>query len=160
VTNVAGTTERVNTKTFLEEIAELMPEWDSVNNDPRFMDWLQQMNPLTGKPYSVDFYAARDAKDAPRIVNYFRTFGDVAPIATAPMAPAAPTTPSLESLVVPAPGGSSPAPAAPNVRIWTQKGIAEFYKDKANGRWTSNPQAAQALEADLFKAQGEGRVTA
>lgn len=159
LTGVASHTERVVTKTFLESISELMPAWNTVNDDPGFMDWLQQPNPLTGKPYAVDFYAARDAKDAPRIVEFFRTYAGMTPPSVAPSPPAV-TPPSLESLVAPATGGNEPAPAAPNKRVWTQKAIAEFYKDKANGRWVNSPQVAQVLEADLFKAQGEGRVTA
>jgi len=160
LTSVAGDTAKVSAKTFLEEISDLMPTFATVNDDPRFMDWLQLPNPLTGRPYAADFYAARDEKNAPRIVEFFRTFEALTQPPTPPAAPKAPTAPPLEALVTPAQGGTQPATPAPSARIWTQADIAAFYKDKANGRWTSNPQAAMALEADLFKAQGEGRVTA
>ena len=157
---VASTTERVNTKSFLEEISDLMPNFSVVNDDPRFMDWLQQNNPYTGRPYAADFYNARDVKDAPRVVEFFRSFEALTQPPAAPATPKPPAAPSLESLVAPAQGGAQPASPPASARMWTQADIATFYKDKANGRWASNPQAAMALEADLFKAQGEGRVTA
>lgn len=164
---VATKAEKVETKDFFGDITNLMPEWLVVNDDPRFMDWLQQVNPLTGRPYSTDFYAARDDKDAQRIVTFFRTYADLQhvvpagdPRQTTPAAPAAATPPPLSEMVTPNPG-SNPTPQTPaNGKMWTQKAIADFYKDKAAGRYAMNPALATSLEADLFKAQGEGRVAA
>lgn len=159
VTGVASRTEHVSAKTFLDEIRDLMPDFATVNDDPRFMDWLQQMNPLTGRPYSIDFYEARDTNNAARVVEHFRMYAALQ-TPPAPPAPTPPAAPPLAQLVAPAPGAPSSPPPAKNTRVWTSREISEFYKDKAAGRYANNPARAAELEADIFKAQSENRIAA
>jgi hypothetical protein len=164
LSGVVVDTAKVSTRSFLDDIQSLMPDYSKVNDDPRFMDWLQQPSPLTGRPYAVDFYDARDQKDAARIVEFFRMFSSVFPESpppkSQPLAPPPASPPPLSELVAPGAGENVPPGPAPNGRIWTQKAIADFYKDKAAGRYANNPTLASTLEADLFKAQSENRVRA
>lgn len=160
LSGVASSTDKVQIKSFLDEIAELMPNFVTVNDDPQFMQWLNTIDPLSGEPYRVNFYKARDDKSAQRIVRFFQTYAALHPAASPAAAPAAPAAPPLASMVVPEPGANPSAAPQKATKIWTQAQITAFYKDKSQGRWALTPEVAKALEADLFKAQAEGRVAA
>lgn len=151
--NVSKQTSDASAEKFVSTIGTLLTDWEAVNNDPAFMDWLNTYNPLTGRQYAVDFYAARDRFDAVAVVEYFKTYR--ATVAKPRQAP-----PSLDLQISPeSGGGANPQPRA-KAKIWTQADIASFFRDKAQGKYAKNPQQARAMEADLFAAQTENRIVA
>lgn len=162
LSGVNSQVQQVSFSDFLGDVRRMMPEFDAVNQDQRFVDWLKQMNPLTGRAYNVDFWGARDERDAPRIVEYCRMFQQTLTNAV-PQPPAQlpgqVTPPPMAELAAPAPGvDGAPAPTPVPGKTWTNAQVKQFYADKAAGRYKGREGEAKALEADIFKAAGENRI--
>ena len=64
---------------------------------------------------------------------------------------------TLEQLAAPGRARAA-APAPAGKPVWTAEGIAQFYKDVANGVFRGREQDKIATEADLMAAQREGRI--
>jgi hypothetical protein len=74
-------------------------------------------------------------------------------------APAAAPPLTLQSLA--APGGARSAQHQPAEKpMYTAEDISKFFTDCAAGRWRHREQERAAIEADIFRAQHEGRVIA
>lgn len=150
------------------------PDWESINTDPEFHEWLRQPDPFSGLPRQGLMGQAYNAGDSNRTLNFFRAFiydtgkyGETTEhTAARPSAPAQPHTPaapggagpSLQDLA--APGRGRPAsPGAPNEkRTWSAKQIEAFYSDSSRGRFKGREAEYARLEADLNAAMLEGRI--
>lgn len=157
VSGVAEATTDVRTSTFLQSLASMVPDWEAVNFDPGFAEWLLMLNPSTGASFKDAFDDACERHDATRAAWFFNAYK--ASRAPAPTPP--PPPPPISELASPSTQGSS-IPRAPEKsgRMWSEKAIREFYRDKSLGKYVANPAMAAQLEQDIFKAQQEGRVTA
>lgn len=150
--------------------------WRDVNEDPAFAEWLDLRDALSGATRRSMLMAAFEAKDGPRVAAFFKSFISEAPPAppAAQPGPAAPGTPPLQetplqSNRIPlqslaAPGRARPAapvqPGSPAPkRIYKTSEIGAFFDAKARGKYAgADPAAVNAMEQDIFQAQGEGRV--
>lgn len=137
---------------FWTDLKRAIPNWETVNKDPDFHQFLAQIDPISGKQRQVLLNEARDALDAQRVIEIFQlhlknqsqSHGQGRQIPEEEVEPRTARTTEAE----PQGGG--------NKRIWTGKDISQFYKQKAAGRM--DPKEAERLEADIFAAQREGRV--
>lgn len=152
--NVTQQTAENAAEKFLSSLGSILQDWETTNNDPAFMTWLDTFNPLTGRPYAVDFYAARDRFDAIAVAEFFKTYRGLK------AAPRHQTVAPLASQISPESGGGANTATPKAGEIWTPAKIAQFYKDRSNGKYAKNPQQAKALERDIFAAQAEGRIAA
>lgn len=163
---VGTSVERVSMSELVSNIERMMPEFQAVNNDPRFADWLKELNPLTGRQYNIDFLGARDARDAARVVEFCRLYQSLLSPAPAdePQARAPESTvvtPPLSELTTPNSGDNAPAPLALTPgRVWNEGEIKRFYADKSTGKYVGRETLATSLEAEIFKASRENRIRA
>lgn len=116
-----------------------LPEWRTVDVDPKFTAWLQAPHPLFGVPMSAALANARDTKDYPRVKSIFMGYLD----ANGPKAQPNKGTPSpngkdtlpkvkLDTLVAPdgrRRAGAAPQEQAPEVPASPDE-IKAFYRDK------------------------------
>lgn len=140
---------------FWAAINTQVPDWKTINDTQEFKDWLLAKDPITGgnKQYFLD-EASRDF-DAPKVIRFFNEWKRIAAGGPTP----APNTAqdALERMVAPGPARS--APANPNEKKrWTNDEIGKFYADVNRGVYT-NKVERDRIEADIFLAQQEGRVT-
>lgn len=143
-----------------------IPGWEQVNVDPQFLDWLENVDTLTGKKYMDLLADAHERADANRVIHIFRLYkpdlGTGTPAATpAPPAPPAPPTGHIDpnSVIAPATSPAAPAPAnPPAARVWTMGEVDKLYEDKEKGRIT--PSEFVKLEREYLTALAEGRVAA
>lgn len=157
----------------VRELSSLVPGWERLNTSQVFLDWLSQPDPYSGRSRQELLDQAFTAGDTHRVSRFFSGFmtenATVDPPAsqsvgqdTPPVAPSArrlnPVR-SLEALAAPGRGqASTQTPGAPNgQRLWTPVDVSRFYENKRRNRFT--PEQAAALEADLFAAQLDGRLT-
>ena len=60
--------------TFFTNLDKAIPDWETINRDPAFLNWLGQVDPLTGIRRQELLDQAYAAFDAPRVANFFLTF--------------------------------------------------------------------------------------
>lgn len=149
-----------------------VPEWEAMNVDPTYLAWLQEVDPYTGQPRGRLLSQAYEDRDGPRVVAFFKGFkienAAVQPPPAAPAAPAAPPQPAvpevqLETLVAPGTPKAGPQGGAPSdagKRVWNQADAQQLYRsvNEFIKKGKPVPKELRALEADLIRAQAEGRL--
>lgn len=150
------------------ELNRAVPGWVNQNSDPDFINWLQQPEPFSGLKRHDLLTRAYDLQDAGRVIRFFQGYLDEAaatgqrlPATPAPVPPYNGANGKVPLETFTAPGRAAPAPASapPGQKpTYTRAGIAQFYTDKAAGKWRGREVDAANLEADIFRAGPEGRV--
>lgn len=141
-----------------------VPGWRETNDDPLFLDWLNNADPFSGQIRLAMLNEAYTKGDVSRTANFFLAFKREQ-TATSSAGSQQAHTPSQGAGTVPladlaAPGRGRPvsAGASPEKRIWTHAQIAAFYRDAAAGRYAANEDLRKKLENDIFAAGSEGRI--
>lgn len=144
---------------FFRALDGEVPDWQAVNQDPRFLAWLEQVDPVYRQPRRAALTLAREQLDARGVVSIFKVFKQTLEPAVQPPAPApAPKQPSLEQQVVPGSTGA-PAPTAPPAKpLISEREVSAFFTEVAQGKWRGREAQAAAREAEYHLAYTEGRV--
>lgn len=154
-----------NKESVLAHMDEQVPGWRELNEDPIFLEWLDQVDPFSGARRGDLLLDAFKAFDAKRVETFFTGYqkehAAVTPPAPVPPTATAPATQvTLESMVAP----GTPKPGAPRTpdgtdkKIWTRREISNFYREVNSGRFRGTAEQRKAIEADLFAAQNENRI--
>lgn len=158
-----------------EQMTALFPQWQEYNGYDRFIEWVMLPDPYSGAIRQNLMQEAWDAGDARRVNAFFQGFiaeeaalnpagGGPPP---APQAPAAPTngrapaaTPPIALASLAAPGGARSAQHATPAEkpTYTTEDITRFYTEVAAGKWRARDQERAAIDADIMRAQHEGRI--
>ena len=143
---------------FYDALAKQVPDWEQVNGDQRFLEWLGEVDNMTGVARQAYLDDAANRMDLARVVAIFSAFKQsVAPAQQAqPQSQQAQSRKQeLERQVAPSKSKAS-APTETGKRIWTK---AEFER-AMDPRYTKHMSADEAakLEAELDLAVVEGRV--
>lgn len=167
---VGRTAQAAVTTDLLGELTRRVPTWQTQNTNPEFLAWLALPDPYSGVERQKLLLHAFDGQDVDRVVRFFQGYLDEAAATGAAPQPApasVPGTPAngrvpLEKFA--APGKASPAasttpPGSQNKPIYKRSEVTSFYTGKAGGAWRGREAEAAAIEADIFRAQHEGRVT-
>lgn len=140
---------------FYEALARQVPDWEQVNGDQRFLEWLGVTDEMTGVARQAYLDDAANRMDLPRVAAIFNAFKQT----VAPAPQAAPQNQArkqeLERQVAPSKSKAS-TPTESGKRIWSR---AEYERamDPRYNKHLSKEQAAE-LEAELDLAVAEGRV--
>lgn len=168
VQNVAAAQAKTAHELFYEKLTERVSDWRSVNNNPKFHDWLLSADPLSGLQRQTLLTDAHNSLDLERVVNIFEMGKQAigakpAPAVAPPTAPtpaAASNVSKLEKQIAPgrASTGSAP-PQQQQKKQWSRTEISKFFSDKLQGKYKGREAEARAMEQDIFAAQREGRVS-
>jgi hypothetical protein len=142
---------------FYSALAQAVPDWEKINVEEGWLAWLQETDPVYGRPRQAALDEASRSRSVPRVVAIFNAYKAT----KAPAAPAAPAknAPSkdLARQVSPSKTGSqSNAPNEP--QRWTEPQIMQFYDDLRRGKFDGRDDEAQRIEAEIDAAVAEGRV--
>jgi hypothetical protein len=140
--------------------------WRVVNEDPKFLEWLQQHDVFTGHKRLLQLRDAFTSGQHSRFKAFFEAFAreqtatQAAPQTHSTDTPAQePVRPSLEQFAMPGRNSGPATPGAPADKIlWTNASIAAFYRDCNKGLYRNKEPERARLEADLVAAAREGRV--
>lgn len=152
--NLKGTTQSI-AKTaedlFFARLAELIPNWAEINEQPGWLAYLAEVDPIYRVARQVALNRAQEVGDASQAAAVFNAY-----IATLPPAPVAPPpeSPSPRATASAPP----PAPAASSATVISVKEIEGFYADVAKGRYRQNQQEQLRKEAIYNAAISEGRI--
>lgn len=163
----AGKVAANDQQTVLQLLNEHVPKWQEQNEDQAFLEWLDQRDPFSGQTRGALLSQAYAAHDGPRVVNIFLGYQKEhaavtpPPAATAPASTPAQPQRTLEQMVAPGTPktGAASTPNGSGKRTWTRTEIGQFYKALGTGQYRTRADEARKLEADIFAAQREGRVT-
>jgi len=144
---------------FWSNLAQQVPEWQTINNSPDFQAWLLETDMMLGSTRQVQLEDAQSKLDVNRVAAFFRAF---APSGDAPTPQTAQPTRSaseLEKQVSPGRSRSAAAPADQKAKVWTPDEIAAFYRDVQMGKYRGKEKERDRLERDVFAAKAQGRLT-
>lgn len=149
---VTGVAQRTNTtleQQFYATLNTLVPDWEQVNQDQRWLTWLAETDPVYGAARQAALDAAHQQMDVQRVASVFKAFKAAHP--------AKPQS-SLANQVAPN-GAAASTPAATGARpILTSKFVEKFYGDVAKGRYAGREAEAAQIEAEINQAAAEGRI--
>lgn len=152
-------------QSVLAALATAVPNWQEMNEDPGFLEWLDQVDPFSGAQRGALLKQAYKAHDGPRVVAFFNGYlkehAAVTPPA-APKVPAAAPAPqrNLEQFVAPGTPktGAASTQDGSGKRVWSRAEIGQFYSDVQAGRFKGTKEQRKQVETDIFAAQREGRI--
>lgn len=143
--NIVQSQVRSKEERFYDELTQAVPNWEAINEDEKFHDWLKDEMPMTSQERQVFLAQAQKRFDARTVINFFTQWqqeqsGESVLLNT--------TTTTNEYL-----GDRSEA-----AEIWTSSDIEAFYKDKKLGKFRGREDEARQIEMRIFRAQNQGRV--
>lgn len=159
----AGRVARNDQQSVLELLNEKVPKWQELNEDPEFLNWLDQRAPYSKQTRAELLTQAYQTHDGPRVVEFFEGYlkehAAVTPSPTPPAAPAAPQK-KLDDFVAPGTPktGAASTQDVSGKRVWARAEISKFYVDVQQGKYRTRIDEMKKLEADIFAAQKEGRI--
>lgn len=154
--NIASTSQ----SSLFDSMDRDLPEWRSINTNPEFLDWLSQADVYSGLTRQDLLTKAFESQDTSRVMRFFRGFkAEQTPDVTAATPTQESQGSSLDTLVAPGkPKGSTDTGGARSENIWTEKSIAQFYRDVQKGQFKGRDPEKDALERDIFAAMKDGRI--
>jgi hypothetical protein len=159
LTAVTQQSELAAKREFNQSLTNLVEDWRETNRSEEFKSWLQEVDAYTGQRRHDMLLSAHQQKNAVRVAAFFQNFRkEVAAVAPRGTSQTQAPKPSLEAFAAPGRAKSAaPAPSGSEDKTFiTNSDIAEFYTNKRLKRYT--PEEETKYEAQIFKAQREGRV--
>lgn len=146
---VKATSEGMSEKQYLATLTALVPNWQEINTDPEFLDWLKERDELSGYTRHELMLMAHEKRDAYRVAQFFKRFlaetgrgGEVV---------------GRSNRVSVSPQSRRVANAGDRVqRVYKESEIKNFYRDLALGKIP--PDVASKWEKEYTQAVIEGRV--
>jgi hypothetical protein len=156
VQRLAQENQQTAQEKFFAGLARAVPDYEQVNANPQFHQWLLTADPMTGilrQTYLVD---AQRAGDVPRVGTIFNSWKSLSGTQGQTQAR---TNTKRELELQQAPGRNlSVAPTDKTGRQWDPREITALYDDKRRGKYAGKEAEFKALEQDIFLAQQEGRI--
>lgn len=146
--------ETVNSKvqpivqtTFKTTLTSLVPDWEILNTDQDFIDWLQRPAPYTDKTLHELMLEYFNQGDAHKVAQFFLDYKKEKQASSQSSPPSTSVAPPRRQAAVSQP--QSPRPIR-------RDEIVQFYRDSALGRYS--PEQKAQMEAEIMKAIQENRV--
>lgn len=157
VENITRTQQQTVSDNFYAAIAARVPDWEAINDTPAFKAWCLAADPVTGGTKQLFLDQAAAQWDAPRVIRFFEEWKRTQAGGQTP-APNKNAQTDLEKMVAPgaSKGGNQ---AAPDKKQWTNADIAQFYRDITTGKYAGKLEERKKIEADIYAAQAEGRIS-
>lgn len=138
-----------------------LPDWQKINNNKAFLDWLAAVDPLTNLTRQQYLDQAQSALDVSRVVAIFRAFASKSEISSAPTnAQPSRSASELERQVAPGRGRSSATTSSEAPKTYTPVDIRKFFEDVRQGKYKGRESERDRIERDIFAAQRDGRIVA
>jgi hypothetical protein len=146
----------VSEASFEQRLYRLVPDFEVVNADPKWIAWLNEVDPLLRAPRASVAQQAFNRGDAEGVAHYVSLFKQN----TAPVEQKTDKTEELERQLQPNRGASSAPSASPKGKVYTNSDIEKMFRKAADLGTKGQTDAAKKLEAEIDAAFMEGRVVA
>ena len=158
VEQVAQKQAQSSEQLFWSELSANVPEWRDINADENFLNWLTEVDPLTGATRQVYLEDAQRHLDVPRVVNFFRTWQGMngRQVAQPPRSAAS----ELDKQVSPGRSRNGGSPSGNQAKVYGPEDIKKFFDDVRKGVYQGKEAERDRIERDIFAAQRENRIVA
>lgn len=156
--NVQQRVHQTDEERFYAQLGERVSNWQQVNQDPQFLSWLEQVDPMYGKPRQALLDDAAQHLDVDRVAAVFEAYQGRQQ-AQQQEQKRQQTQSELERQTAPNRAkaqDSGASQASGNQKVWSQQEIQKFYDDVIHGRVSGEEQAR--VEGEINAAVSEGRV--
>jgi hypothetical protein len=153
---LTSTGTQVSEASFEQRLYRMVPDFEAVNADPKWIAWLNEVDPLLRAPRSSVAQQAFNRGDAEGVAHYVALFKQN----SKPVEPAADRTEELERQLQPNRGATSAPPTSQKGKVYTNADIEKMFRKAADLGTKGQTDAAKKLEAEIDAAFMEGRVTA
>ena len=143
---------------FDQRLHRLVPDFAALNDDPRWIAWLDEVDPLLRGPRRIVAQEALNRGDAEGVAHYVDLFRKSITPAPAPDDAAAAKAAELERQIQPRRAAGNGAPA-PQGKTYTSAHITDMFSRAARLSASGQHDEARKLEAEIDAAYTEGRVT-
>tara|TARA_B100002019_G_scaffold273155_1_gene268990 strand:+ start:3909 stop:4904 length:996 start_codon:yes stop_codon:yes gene_type:complete len=144
---------------FWSKLATVVPNWQELNEDENFQNWLLEVDPLTGMARQAYLEDAQRRYDVDRVAAFFTTWSGLNGNGSAQQVKSTNQN-ELKQQVAPkksrSAGAAAPTGSKPS---YTTADIAAFYDDIRKGKFKGREDERAKIERDIFAAQAEGRIT-
>jgi len=146
---------------FFSQLGTVVPDWNAINSSQPFIDWLLDVDPMTGITRQTYIAEAQRERDVSRVANIFNTWKSLIGSTQTQQqgkAAAKATKTELEKQVAPSRNlSTAPAADSGSKQVWSSSLVRKFYADVRNGLYRGRDAERASLERDIFAAQNEGR---
>ena len=153
---LTSTGTQVSEASFEQRLYRMVPDFEAVNADPKWIAWLNEVDPLLRAPRSSVAQQAFNRGDAEGVAHYVAMFKQT----VAPVEQKADKTEELERQLQPNRGATSAPPTSQKGKVYTNADIEKMFRKAADLGTKGQTDAAKKLEAEIDAAFMEGRVTA
>jgi hypothetical protein len=153
---LTSTGTQVSEASFEQRLYRMVPDFETVNADPKWIAWLNEVDPLLRAPRSSVAQQAFNRGDAEGVAHYVAMFKQT----IAPVEQKADKTEELERQLQPNRGATSAPPTSQKGKVYTNADIEKMFRKAADLGTKGQTDAAKKLEAEIDAAFMEGRVTA
>lgn len=144
---------------FFAQMDAAVPGWRDIDNDPAWLGWLQEYDPLLGAPRQAAIDQGVQSRDVSRLVHMFNLFKQTRSPALAPVSAAAPVSRAQLEQLTPRPTGNASLPTQMGrAQVYTQADIQRLLDPRYLNRLPRDQQLA--IERDIDQAMAEGRIAA
>ena len=149
------TGSQVSEASFEQRLYRMVPDFQDVNADPRWINWLNEVDPLLRAPRKSVAQEAFNHGDAEAVAHYIGMFkASIAP-AEQPSDKAA----ELEKQIQPKRSAAT-APVSQQAKTYTDAQIQKMFQKSVELSSRGQRDEAMKLEAEIDAAYREGRVRA
>lgn len=155
-----GTTDsKVSASNFESRLHRLVPDFQQLDSDPRWIAWLDGVDPVLRGPRRTIALQAYQSGDAEAVAYYVDLFKQsIAPMEE-PVKSAAQNK-ELERQIQPTRNASTATPTSQKGRTYTTSDIQRMFQKAAKLGSSGKLDEAKKLEAEIDAAYMQGRVTA
>ncbi len=154
---ISNTGSQVGEVGFTQKLNVLVPGFDQLDNDERWVAWLNEIDPMTRGPRRDQAQAAFNSGDAEAVAHYVSLFrGSVEPVANGK----SDRQTELEKQVTPSRSASTVAnkSSSKDTKIYSEKELNNAWSKVRTLNTQGKYDDAEKLEAELTVAYMEGRV--
>ena len=154
---ISNTDNQVGEVGFTQKLNALVPGFDQLDSDERWVAWLNEIDPMTRGPRRDQAQAAFNSGDAEAVAHYVSLFrGSVEPVANGK----SDRQTELEKQVTPSRSASTVASKSSNnsSKVYSEKELDRGWTKIRDLNSQGKYDDAEKLEAELTVAYLEGRV--
>jgi hypothetical protein len=149
------TGSQVSEASFEQRLYRMVPDFQDVNADPRWINWLNEVDPLLRAPRKSVAQEAFNRADADAVAHYVGMFKS----SIAPVEPVNDKAAELEKQIQPKRSAAT-APVSQQARIYTDAQVQKMFHRSVELSSRGQRDEAAKLEAEIDAAYREGRVKA
>lgn len=144
------------TNDFYTTLSTAVPNWETVNTDPKWLQWLGEVDEISGKSKQHFLDKASSSLNSGQVIKLFKLYLTTVE-SKETQAKTEEKTRQIEQQTQPSKTNTSVAANA-EPHIWTKAQIKDFYTRKQQGFFSKNPKRGDEIEKDIFLAMKQNRV--